>query len=329
MIKRLNARLNRVKPVRWGRLVAASFLDNHCSMHAAGLTYFSMLAMVPILCILLLAAKACNIDDLVRRHIDERIDAMIVNIEQSQDDELAQVAATDEETRCARREVAQDLGRQARQLSDALFARIDRFDVGTLGWIGFVFLLWTVISSIGMVEVSFNEIWEVPKPRAIWKRALIYLSVVIILPVIGALAMSLPILNVIKNVIIATLGATWLTQWVSTGLIWFLGSTLFRLAIALTFATLDFAFLFAALPNCRVDFKDAAKGGLITAVAFGAWMKICAVAQVGVARSSALYGSFAFLPIVLAWLYMSWQIVLLGACMVHAFHVTALEGRRT
>ena len=298
-------------------------------MHAAGLTYFSMLAMVPILCILLLAAKTCNIDDLVRRHINERIDAMIVNIEQSQDDELAQVTATDEETRCARRQVAQDLGRQARQLSDALFARIDRFDVGTLGWIGFVFLLWTVISSIGMVEVSFNEIWEVPKPRAIWKRALIYLSVVIILPVIGALAMSLPILNIVKNVILATLGATWLTQWVSAGLIWFLDSTLFRVVIALTFATLDFAFLFSTLPNCRVDFKDAAKGGMITAVMFGAWMKICAVAQVGVAKSSALYGSFAFLPIVLAWLYMSWQIVLLGECMVHAFHVTALEGRRS
>ncbi len=328
MLKKLNARLDRVRPVHWGKMVIASFLDNHCSMHAAGLTYFSMLAMVPILCILLLAAKACNVDDLVRRHINERIDAMIVNIEQSQDDELAQVAATDEETRCARREVAQDLGRQARQLSDALFARIDRFDIGTLGWIGFVFLLWTVISSIGMVEVSFNEIWEVPKPRAIWKRALIYLSVVIILPVIGALAMSLPILNIVKNVILATLGATWLTEWVSAGLIWFLDSTLFRVVIALTFATLDFAFLFSTLPNCRVDFKDAAKGGMITAVLFGAWMKICAVAQVGVARSSALYGSFAFLPIVLAWLYMSWQIVLLGECMVRAFHLTAVEGRR-
>lgn len=329
MIKKLNARLDRIRPLHWCKLVVGSFLDTHCSMHAAGLTYFSMLAMVPILCILLLAAKACNIDDLVRRHINERIDAMIVNIEQSQDDELAQVTATDEETRCARRQVAQDLGRQARQISDALFARIDRFDVGTLGWIGFVFLLWTVISSIGMVEVSFNEIWEVPKPRAIWKRALIYLSVVIILPVIGALAMSLPILNIVKNVILATLGATWLTQWVSAGLIWFLDSTLFRVVIALTFATLDFAFLFSTLPNCRVDFKDAAKGGMITAVMFGAWMKICAVAQVGVAKSSALYGSFAFLPIVLAWLYMSWQIVLLGECMVHAFHITALEGRRS
>lgn len=306
--------------------VVKSFLDNHCSMHAAGLTYFSMLALVPILCILLLAAKTLGADDLVRCHINTQIEAMISNIESGQDDELAAVTATDEETREARRQVAHELGQKAREISDALFERIDKFDVGTLGWIGFVMLLWTVISSIGMVEVSFNEIWDVAKPRPIWKRALSYLAVVVILPVIGALAMSLPILNIAKNIIIATLGATWLTQWVSTGLVWFLDSWIFRMGIAMGFATLDFAFLFCALPNRKVEFRDAWKGGFLTAIMFGLWMKICTVAQIGVAKSSALYGSFAFLPIILAWLYMSWQIILLGATVVHAFYEVRTKG---
>ena len=57
----------------------------------------------------------------------------------------------------------------------------------------------------------------------------------------------------------------------------------------------------------------------MTAVLFGLWMKVCAVAQVGIAKSNALYGSFAFIPIILAWIYMSWQIVLLGANIVYAF----------
>ncbi|MBP5790791.1 MAG: YihY/virulence factor BrkB family protein [Kiritimatiellae bacterium] len=320
------------KIVIFAKSALKSFLDNHCSMHAAGLTYFSMLALVPILCILLLAAKTFGADDLVRRHINERIDAMIVQIEESQSETdflgqlLTTIVTTDEETAEARKTVATSLGGKAREVTNAIFERIDNFDVGTLGWIGFILLLWTVISSIGMVEVSFNEIWDVAKPRPIWKRALSYLSVVIILPVIGALAMSMPILNIVKNIIIATLGATWLTEWVSTGLIWFLDSLIFRMAIAMTFATLDFAFLFLALPNCKVDFHDAVKGGAITAVMFGLWMKICTIAQVGVAKSSALYGSFAFLPIILAWLYMSWQIILAGAVFTRAFRDLRVNG---
>lgn len=305
---------------KWFKSVVKGFLDNHCSMHAAGLTYFSMLALVPILCIGLLAAKVFNADELVRHHIDHQIDTLITYIEEGQNDELAKIAATgDEKALEVRKAMAEGFGKEARGISNTVFERIEKFDMGTLGWIGFVALVWTVISSISMVEESFNEIWSVPKPRPVWKRALLYVSVVIILPVIGALAMSLPILSVVKDVIVATLGATWLTQWASTGLVWFLDSWIFRMCITTTFATLDFAFLFAALPNCRVDFKSALKGGAITAILFGGWLKVCAVAQVGVAKSSALYGSFAFFPIVLAWIYMSWQIVLLGANMVKAF----------
>ena len=84
---------------------------------------------------------------------------------------------------------------------------------------------------------------------------------------------------------------------------------------------------FAVLPNRKVPFRDAVIGGFVTAFLFGAWVKICAVAQVGIAKSSALYGSFAFLPIVLAWMYMSWQIVLLGACITHASMAVAEEGK--
>ena len=321
----MKAFVARLEPViKWGRQVLKSFLDNHCTMHAAGLTYFAMLAIVPILCILLLAAKTFRAEDYVRTQINEQIEVMITNIENGQDDDLAAVATMDEQKREEKRIAAQEFGRQARSLSNKLFEKIEKFDVGTLGWIGFLLLVWTVISSIGMVEVSFNEIWDVAKPRPVWKRALLYLSVVTVLPVLSALAMSVPLLNIVKNVIVATLGATWLTQWVSDGLIWFLDSWLLRSLITLGFSSLTFAFVFCVMPNRKVSFKFAWWGGLITSVLFGAWMKVCAIAQVGIAGSSALYGSFAFMPIVLAWLYMSWQIVLLGSCIVRAFDLVCV-----
>jgi membrane protein len=307
----------------WGRHVIGGFLGNNCSMHAAGLTYFAMLALVPSLCLLLFAAKMCGVDDYARGAINTHIDEMIANIENGQDDDvvhtLADVNVLSEEELEKKRIAALEFGTQCREISNGIFDRIDKFDIGTLGWIGFLFLLWTVISSLGMVEVSFNQIWGVAKPRPVWKRAYMYMFISIILPVLVTLAMSVPILGVVKDVIVATLGATWLTKWVGDGLVWLIDSWLLRVAFTFTIASLNFALLFYLMPNCKVNFKAAFWGGAITAFLYGGWMKACAIAQVGIAKSSALYGSFAVFPILLAWMYMSWEIILLGANVVHAF----------
>ena len=307
----------------WGRNVIGGFLGNNCSMHAAGLTYFAMLALVPSLCLLLFAAKMCGVDDYARGAINTHIDEMIANIENGQDDDvvhtLADVNVLSEEELEKKRIAALEFGTQCREISNGIFDRIDKFDIGTLGWIGFLFLLWTVISSLGMVEVSFNQIWGVAKPRPVWKRAYMYMFVSIILPVLVTLAMSVPILGVVKDVIVATLGATWLTKWVGDGLVWLIDSWLLRVAFTFTIASMNFALLFYLMPNCKVNFKASFWGGVITAFLYGGWMKACAIAQVGIAKSSALYGSFAVFPILLAWMYMSWEIILLGANVVHAF----------
>jgi YihY family inner membrane protein len=307
------------KTFNWIKRVVQRFLKNNCGMHAAGLTYFSLLAVVPVLCCILVAAKACDVDDYARTQINAKIDSLIVEIEKGQDEDVPFLAATDAKEREKKRIAASEFAHQARVLSNELFGRVDQFNVGTLGWVGFGFLLWTVISSLASVETSFNGIFGVAKARPIWKRAYLYLFIMIALPILVTVAMSLPILNVVKNVLTATMGHLWLTKWVSDGLIGLLDSRLFRFAFTLAVSTLDFCFFFWVIPNCRVKFRCACLGGLITAVLFGGWLKVCAVAQVGIAKSSALYGSFAFLPIVLAWLYMSWQIVLVGACMVREF----------
>ena len=306
------------KIVKWFKTVINDFNTSHCAMHAAGLTYFAMLSLVPLLCVLLSVAKLCGADDFARDQINAHIDAMITNVERAQDDDLAKVAPISEEERERKRIAAEEFAAQAREISNKLFERIAQFDVWTFGWIGFGFLVWTVISAISMVETSFNEVFHVEKPRPIWKRAYLNIFTAVILPIFAALALSVPILALAKQILVATMGSIWLTKWVSDGLIWFLDSTIFRLAITLTIASLAFAYAFAVLPNRKVPFRDAIFGGFVTAFFFGAWVKICAVAQVGIAKASALYGSFAFLPIVLAWLYMSWQIVLLGACITHA-----------
>ena len=304
----------------WAKRLVKAFLDGQCPMHAAGLTYYSLLAVVPILCCILVLAKACHVDSFAKEQINGKIDALIVNIEKGQDDALvAALPGGDEEQREKKRIAAEEFAQTARQISNKLFERIEQFDISTFGWIGFGFLLWTVISTLASVESSFNGIFDIEKARPVWKRAYMYLLIMLVLPLLVTVAMSLPILRVVKDVIVATLGATWLTKWVSDGLIWVLESWAFSFSITLLSATVAFAFIFWVMPNCRVSFRHALWGGFTTSILFGGWLKACAIAQVGIAKSSALYGSFAFLPIVLAWLYMSWQIVLFGATLVRSF----------
>jgi membrane protein len=67
------------------------------------------------------------------------------------------------------------------------------------------------------------------------------------------------------------------------------------------------------MPNTKVRWGPGAIGGVLTGVLFVLWLWACAAMQVSVAGYSRLYGSFAVIPILLAWLFMSWQIVLFGA----------------
>ena len=61
------------------------FLDARCGLHAAGLTYFSLLSFVPVLCLSLLLAKACGVGDIARTEINRHLDAYITQIETMHD----------------------------------------------------------------------------------------------------------------------------------------------------------------------------------------------------------------------------------------------------
>ena len=66
--------------------------------------------------------------------------------------------------------------------------------------------------------------------------------------------------------------------------------------------------------------RPALAGGFVTAVCFLAWLWLCARLQVGVIKYSKLYGGFAIIPILLAWVYTSNLILLYGANFSAQFH---------
>lgn len=288
-----------------------------------------MLALIPALCILLSLAKILGAGDLIQNRVNEQIELSIKTIEEGhQSPFLSVITGHDEKQNTSleeRRENARDFAAQARSLSNSLFERVAAFDVSKLGWIGVIFLLWTIISSIAMVEISLNEIWNVRSNRAIWKQCYLYIGVGVAMPILILLAVSPQLMKIAKDAIISLGGSLWVVKSVSRGLVALIDSSIFRFVMGLFFSSLSLSFLYWFLPNTHVPFKSAWKGGLFAAILLWGWMKLCVVAQIGIAKSSVLYGSFALLPIILAWMYMSWQIMLLGAI---AARLSGLPGRK-
>ncbi len=452
-----------VKVVRFFSTTFKSFGAHRCGLHAAGLTYFTILGFVPVLCLLMVCAKTCGLGDRARNEVNKQFDLFIANIEKGKEEAVAaavEVTSTEKvealmnetasaeaaapqkkddpapaeaaesqkkaetapaeaaapqkkddpapakaadsqkkaetapaeaaapqkkddpapaeaadsqkkseaapaETASAeaapaeaapaeaapaetapaetadsssklidvplrakdkeekealyKAKASKDLALQARKFANEMFDRIDKIDLTTLGWIGFAVLMWTVVSTLGHVETAVNEVWHVRAHRPIWRKFIVYLFVVVILPIFMSLAVSLPILRLVKTALDATLGATSYTRWVGESLVNLIMSRLFGFTITLTFSSLAFAVLLKMMPNRHIRFRSAFYAGVFTAVLVGGWMVLCTTAGIGIAKSGAMYGSFAALPIVLAWIYMSWQIVLLGSCMSYAF----------
>ena len=67
------------------------------------------------------------------------------------------------------------------------------------------------------------------------------------------------------------------------------------------------------MPNTKVRVKSGIVAAILAGTVFNITQWIYIDFQVGVSRYNAMYGSFAALPLFLAWLQISWLIVLFGA----------------
>jgi membrane protein len=67
------------------------------------------------------------------------------------------------------------------------------------------------------------------------------------------------------------------------------------------------------MPNTKVKLRSGLLGGVVAGTIFQIAQWIYINFQIGAAKYSAIYGSFAALPLFLLWLQISWLVVLFGA----------------
>ena len=182
---------------------------------------------------------------------------------------------------------------------------------GLLAGIGLIVLVWSVMQVLTNIENSFNAIWQINTSRPFLRKMSDYLAMMLIAPFLIIISSSImvyistrvqevnesfEVINVISPFIDK------LISFLPYVLVWLL-----------------FTIVYIVMPNTKVQFKYALIAGILAGTMFQITQWAYIHFQVGVSRYSALYGTFAAFPLFLAWLQISWLIVLLGAEISFAY----------
>lgn len=261
-----------IKYLRVFIIALKDFIDDKCPLRASALTFYSLLSVVPVVAMAFAIAKGFGFQQKLEMQLMEKF-----------------------------------AGQEAVIMKVIEFSRnmLDNTKGGLIAGVGVAVLLWAVISVLGQIEESFNDIWGIKKSRSFGRKFSDYLSMILIAPILLIISSSATVLITtrIEEITsrIALLGffsplISMLLKALPYGLIWIL-----------------FAFIYIFMPNRKVSIFSGFFAGITAGTIFVIVQKIYILFQIGVAKYNAIYGSFAALPLFLVWLQLSWLIVLFGA----------------
>ena len=167
--------------------------------------------------------------------------------------------------------------------------------------IGLIFMLYTVLMLVSNVEDAFNEIWQVKKPRSIFRTFTDYLAMFFVFPIIIVITSGI-------SIFMATIAD-------SMPDFMLLGPTIRFLIDLLPYVLMSgmFSALYVFMPNTHVKVTSAIIPGVLAGIAMQGLQIFYIHAQMFLSGYNAIYGSFAALPLFMLWLQISWTICLCGS----------------
>ena len=200
-------------------------------------------------------------------------------------------------------------GAATSELTESVMQFVANMRGELLGSIGLAFLVYTVIATIQKVEASFNLVWRIERPRSFGRRFTEYLSVMILGPILLAVAIGL--LGSAEH----SPFAQWLHAVEPLAQIFGIVGRILPYALV----TIVFTFMYSFIPNTHVEFRAALIGGVTAGMMWALVGKLFTAFIVYSSQLVAVYTGFAIVLTTLIWVYVSWLILLLGAQL--AFYV--------
>lgn len=291
----------------WLQILDRSFYGyfKHASyISASGLTYTTLITIVPLLAILLPILKGFNLHEraeeelrrLPQLYILPSKPAALPSPSDAGGEGEALALPTDATTAPLTTDDAAGPGAGAdafismwEDTLNKVFSYVDNTDVSQLGFLGFAGLIVAVMMLLSRIEASMNNAWGVQRSRSIARKLVDYerMIVFLVLLLIGlGLSRATP-------------------EWASR----------LRVDNIMPYAFIWFAFIFINyyLPNTRVRWPSALVGGLVSGTVFQlAQVVLLRFSQLVLTNYNKIYGAFAAVLLVLLWVYLSWSIVLWG-----------------
>ena len=249
-------------------LTIESFTTKRMINNAAALTYSTLLAIVPILAVVFAIARGFGYN----KYIEEWF-----------------------------RDVLSSQPQAAETIIGFVNSYLIHTKSGIILGIGLVFMLWTVTMLIRNIELAFNNIWQVKKPRSFFRTVTDYMGMFILAPIIIVVTSGISIF--VATVTSQTEGMELFAPMVRT--LWDIMPFVLMSAI--------FIALYVFMPNTRVKLKCAIWPGVLAGVAMQGLQLFYIHSQIWVSSYNAIYGSFAALPLFMLWVQISWSICLFGA----------------
>lgn len=141
-------------------LTAQGFSKRQIQQGASSLTYYSLLALVPVIALLIGLARGFGLEETLKKWLSHRFFEQKIVID------------------------------KVFQFANASLASVHQ---GVIATIGIILLLWSGIKIFMYIETNFNTIWEVKMGRSLARRFTDYLAMILLCPIIVLLSSGITV----------------------------------------------------------------------------------------------------------------------------------------
>jgi len=323
----LEDRSTRAKFFGFLRVIALTWdgiRTNRIPSQAAALSYYTLIALGPLIAIAIMISAFIMPDDGRDRIADTLTDAVYFVAPSAHEATQQEIMLPDDDAEPGENEAPETVSQQVveNDLERVIDTLVENSRSSTVGIVGSLFLIWISIQLLSTIEKTYNTIWGVQQGRNFFQQVVFYWTIISLGAVLAATLVTLGYGKIAASFEGLPLGALFRETLLSLAPVMIFVLAVFLLAVFNRF-----------IPNARVHWRPAFLGAIIvTALLY--LNQYASFFYIGfVVRQKSLFGAVGLLPVLLLGLFIFWVILLLGGQITYAIqnvnrltHQRAWEG---